>query len=175
LVADLSFWILLAGLALALPAALLLALALGRERARRRAAEAALAAHRETAALSAEQLALLDRRRAAIQPLDALAAAWTRSCRPAQALVAAAGAALDEAHSVFPRALAPELDEAAALLLCYRRHQDEAEAAIGDGRRSTREEMLEREIALESALKPKLAGLRRRLADAARLPEGQGP
>jgi len=162
-------WAMAAGLALALIAVLLLALTLRRESAARVAAIGALEARQDAAEARAGRLAMLDRRLAAIAPLDALWLGWTRGARPERAMIACALTALAEARLVFPESFAGALDEASTLLLAYERHQTALEAALDGGRRYEREEMFERELALEQALKPTLESLRVQLAGAARI------
>jgi hypothetical protein len=161
-------WTLFGALALASAVIARLALMLRRESAGRALVESAL----EAGALRSAQLAMLDRRLKAIAPLDALWLGWSSEGRPPAPAIAGALAALAEARLVFPGEIEAALEELSALLLAYRGHQAEVAAAREDGSgRSRREEMLEREIAIEQALRPKLAALRERLGAAARVPD----
>jgi hypothetical protein len=161
--------LLVAGLVSCLALVLLLAVLLVRERAARRAAEAALAAGRDEAADQAARLALLDRRRAAIAPIEALWFAWAGGGRPGEALLADAARALAEARLLFAGHLQAELDEAALLIVAHVRGQSWQRAAIEAGRHDERADLIDEEIARERALKPRIADLRVRLVDAARM------
>jgi hypothetical protein len=158
-----------AALAACLAAMLLLGLALRRERAPRRAAEAALAEHRAEVPLRQERLGLLDRRRAALAPIEALSLAWARDCRPDEAALSAAALAIGEARLVFPAELAAELDEAAALLIVHARGRSWQRAAVEARRHEERADLIAEEIERERLLKPRLVELRMRLAEAARI------
>ena len=157
----------IAGAVLALGAAAILALAwlLARERAARRAAEAELEAERAAAA----RLDLLDRRSAAIAPIESLWLAWSAGGRPNESLLAEAARAIAEARLLFGGPLETELDEAALLIAEHVRGQVWQRDAILAGRRDERAELIEAEIAREQALKPRIAALRVRLVEAARL------
>jgi hypothetical protein len=157
------------GLVSGLAAILLLAVLLVRERSARRAAEAALAATRDEAADRAARLDLLDRRRAAIAPIESLWLAWAGGGRPDEAQLADAAQALAEARTLFADALQAELDEAALLIVAHVRGKSWQRAAIQAGRRDERADLIDEEIARERSLKPKIADLRIRLADAARM------
>lgn len=152
-------------LASAAAAILLLAWLLARERAARRAAEEALAAGREAAA----QLALLDRRSAAIAPIETLWLTWSGGGRPGPALLAEAARAIAEARLLFGGPLEAELNEAALLIAEHVRGQAWQRDAILGGRRDESAELIDAEIAREQALKPRIAALRVRLVEAARL------
>jgi hypothetical protein len=158
-----------AGLASCLAALLLLAWLLVRERAARRAAEAALAARLAAEADLAGRLDLLDRRRAVIAPIESLWRAWAGGGRPDEALLADAARALAEARMLFADHLQAELDEAALLILAQVRGQSWQRDAIRAGRRDERADLIDEEIARERTLRPRIAALRDRLADAARL------
>jgi hypothetical protein len=158
-----------AGLLLALASTMVLALLLARERGARRAAEAALAASRDEATDQAARLALLDRRRAAIAPLESLWLAWAGGGRPSEALLADAARALGEARLLFADHLQPELDEAVLLIVEHVRGEGWQRAAIEAGRYDERAALIDEEIARERKLKPRIADLRLRLADAARM------
>lgn len=158
-----------AGLALGLAPILVLALLLVRERTARRAAEAALAARRDEAADQAARLELLDRRRAAIAPIESLWLAWASGGRPGEALLADAARALAEARLLFAGHLQTELDEAVLLIVEHVRGRSWQRAAIEAGRRNERADLIDEEIAREHRLKPRIAELRDRLADAARM------
>jgi hypothetical protein len=158
-----------AGLVLCLVLILFLTLLLTRERAARRAAEAALAAGRDESADQAGRLALLDRRRAAIAPIEALWLAWAGGGRPGETMLAEAARALAEARLLFAGHLQAELDEAALLIVEHVRGQSWQRAAIEAGRHDERADLIGEEIARERALKPRIADLRIRLADAARM------
>ena len=157
------------GLAASVAAALGLALALRRERAARRAAEAAQAACGDAAAAQAARLALLDRRRAALAPIDALWLAWTGECRPDPALLAAAARAVGEARLLFADEVAAEIDEVAGLLVEQLRGQNWQRAAVAAGRYEERADLIAEEIERERRLRPRIGALRQRLAEAARL------
>ena len=161
--------LLLAGLAMSIAAALLLALLLVREKAARRAAEAALAARSDEAADQAARLELLDRRRAAIAPIETLWLAWAGGGRPQEALLADAARALTEARLLFADHLQADLDEAILLIVEQVRGQGWQRAAVAAGRRDERADLIDEEIARERKLKPRIADLRVRLADAARM------
>jgi hypothetical protein len=158
-----------AGLALCLALLLILALLLVRERAARRAAEAALSAKDDIAAHQAARLELLDRRRAAIAPIESLWLAWASGGRPGEALLADAARALAEARLLFATHLQAELDEAVLLIVEHVRGQSWQRAAIEAGRHDERADLIDQEIAREHRLKPRIADLRVRLADAARM------
>ena len=158
-----------AGLALAVATSLVLALLLARERSARRGAEAALAASRDEAADQTARLALLDRRRAAIAPIETLWLAWAGGGRPGEALLAEAARALGEARLLFGDHLQAELDEAVVLIVEHVRGQGWQRAAIEAGRRDERADLIDEEIARERMLKPRIADLRIRLAEAARM------
>jgi hypothetical protein len=158
-----------AGLASWLATTLLLAVLLVRERRGRKAADAALAMCRDAAADQAARLDLLDRRRAAIDPIESLWLAWAGGGRPDEALLAEAARALAEARLLFAAHLQAELDEAVLLIVAHVRGQGWQRAAIQAGRRGERADLIDEEIARERILKPKIADLRIRLADAARL------
>lgn len=162
--AHFAAWALGVGLAIAIAAIVSLTRALRRESQRRTAAEMGLA-------LRAERIAMLDRRLAAIAPLDALWLGWQRGSRPPREAVTMARVGLGETRLLFIETLAPEFDTLCDLLLAYERHLAEADQGFDDRRQWAREEALEREIALEQALKPRLASLRARLAEAARVPD----
>jgi cell division protein FtsL len=137
---------------------------------------AALAARDEAAAAAQRALAeqtfrlqLLDRRRSVCTRLDALWLCWSRCERPADAVVAEAAAAVEEARSLFPAELAEQLDEAASLLAAAVRHQSWRQAAVEHGRHGERVALLDREAELERALRPCLTTLRTALLDATRL------
>ena len=159
----------LLGLALAGLAALSWRLAV--EVRRRRSAEAGLARRQEAEADRSARLALFDRRVAAVAPLDALWLAWSRSCRPEPDLVRRAADAIAEARLLFDHALGSECDHLLSLLLGYERHREACRAAVAGGRHLDHGDLLDEEIALERALKPALATLRARLAEAARVPD----
>lgn len=161
--------LLAAGLALCAIATGALALALRRERDARRAADAALAARQDETARQAAQLALFDRRRAALAPIEALWVAWARDCRPEEALLAEAARALGEARLLFDEMHSAELEEAAGLLVEHVRGQSWQRAAVDAGRYEERAELIAEEIDRERRLKPCIAQLRQRLADAARI------
>jgi hypothetical protein len=156
-----------AGLASCLAAILLLAWLLLRERAARRAAEAALAARLAAEADLAARLDLLDRRRAVIAPIESLWCAWAGGGRPDEALLAGAARAIAEARTLFGDHLQAELDEAALLIVAHVRGQSRQRDAIRAGRERT--DLIDQEIARERTLKPRIAALRDRLAEAARL------
>jgi hypothetical protein len=158
-----------AGLVSCLALILLLAVLLVRERAARRAAEGALAAGRDEAADQAARLALLDRRRAAIAPIEALWFAWAGGGRPSEALLADAARALAEARLLFAGHLQAELDEAALLIVAHARGQSWQRVAIEAGRHDERADLIDEEIARERAIRPRIADLRIRLVDAARM------
>jgi hypothetical protein len=158
-----------AGLALGLFLVLLLALLLVRERTARRTAEAALAARRDEASDRAARLDLLDRRRAAIAPIESLWLAWAGGGRPGEALLADAARALTEARLLFAGHLQAELDETVLLIVEHVRGQGWQRAAVEAGRRDERADLIDEEIARERKLKPRIADLRVRLADAARM------
>jgi hypothetical protein len=158
-----------AGLALCLALILLLALLLARERSVRRVAEAALAAGRDEAADRAGRLDLLDRRRAAIAPIETLWLAWASGGMPSEAQLAEAARALAEARLLFAEPLQAELDEAALLVVEHVRGQSWQRAAIDAGRYSERADLIDEEIARERRLKPRIEALRASLIDAARM------
>jgi len=157
-----------AGLAACVAAILLLAGLLARERAARRAAEAALAAQREGAAEQAARLALLDRRRDAIAPIESLWLIWEGGSRPGEALLAEAARGIAEARLLFADPLGTELDEAALLIAEHVRGRAWQRDAVQAGRRDESADLIDAEIARERALKPLIAALRARLAEAAR-------
>jgi len=157
------------GLAASLAASLGLALALRRERAGRRAAEAAHAACRNEAAEQSARLGLLDRRRAALAPIDALWLAWTDESRPDSALLAEAARGVGEARVLFAEEVVAEIDEVAGLLVEQLRGLSRQRAAVAAGRYEERAELIDEEIARERRLRPRIGALRRRLAEAARL------
>jgi pantoate kinase len=157
------------GLAASVAATLGLALALRRERAPRRAAEAAQAACRNEAAEQAARLALLDRRSAALAPIDALWLAWTGECRPDSALLAEAARGAAEARLLFAAEVVAEIDEVAGLLVEQLRGQSLQRAAVAAGRYEERAGLIDEEIAREQHLRPRIGALRQRLAEAARL------
>jgi hypothetical protein len=158
------------GIAFAVSAAasLWLAWLLRRERAARRAAEAAVAAERQ-AAESTTRHDLLDLRRAAIAPIESLWLAWAGGGLPDDDLLAEAARALAEARLLFAADLAGELDEAAALILEQVRGRRWQRAAIDAGRHDERTDLIGEEMARERQLKPRIASLRLRLFEAARL------
>lgn len=157
------------GLVACLAGGLPIAWLVRRERAERGAAEAALAAHREAAADQAGRLELLDRRRAALAPIESLWLAWTSGGRPDEALLADAAHGLAAARLLFGDPLQAELEEAALLIAEQIRGLGWQQDAIRAGRRDERADLIDAEIAREHALKPKIAALRDRLADATRL------
>jgi hypothetical protein len=138
---------------------------------RRRTAEAALARRHTAEADRAARLALFDRRVATVAPLDALWLAWSRACRPEPDLVRRAADAAAEARLLFDDALAGDCEELLGLLLGYERHRQACNAAVVGGRHLDHGDLLDEEVALERALKPALAALRDRLAEAARVPD----
>jgi hypothetical protein len=158
-----------AGHAACLATILGLALLLVRERAARQAAEAALAARLRAEADTEARLDLLDRRRAAIAPIESLWLAWAGGGRPDEAQLADAGRAIAEARTLFADQLQPELDEAALLIVAQVRGQSRQRDAIRAGRRDKRADLIDEEIAREQELRPRIAALRDRLAEAARL------
>jgi hypothetical protein len=158
-----------AGLAACLAAILVLALLLVRERHARRAAEGALAARPGAEADMEARRGLLDRRRAAIAPIETLWLAWAGGGRPDEAQLADAARALAEARLLFADPLQAELDEAAVLIVAHVRGRGRQRDAIRAGRRDERAELIDEEIARELKLKPRIAALRDRLSEAARL------
>ena len=158
-----------AGLAVSVAAMLGLMLALRRERAARRAAEAAHAACLDEAAEQAGRLALLDRRRAALAPIEALWSVWAAECRPDAALLAAAARAAGEARLLFADGLAAELEEVAALLVEQIRGQGRQAAAVAARRHEERADLIAEEIEREQRLRPRIGALRVRLVEATRL------
>jgi hypothetical protein len=167
-VSEIVAIILAAGLALSAAAILLLGWLLARERAARRAAEAALAAAREAADARAGRLDLLDRRRAAIAPLESLWLAWAGGRLPDQDLLAQAARALAEARLLFGDPLQAELDEAALLIVEHVQGLDRQRAAVAGGRHGERTDLIAEEIERERRLRPLVADLRLRLVEAAR-------
>ena len=157
-----------AGFAACVAAILLLGWLLSRERGARRAAEAALAAERAAAAEQAARLELLDRRRAAIAPIESLWLAWSGGSRPGEALIIEAARGIAEARLLFGNPLEAELDEAALLLAEHVRGRSWQRDAVQAGRRDESADLIDAEIARERALKPLIAALRARLAEAAR-------
>jgi len=151
-----------AGLAASVAAILGLALALRRERA-------AHAACRDEAADQAARLALFDRRRAALAPIEALWLAWVGDCRPDSALLAEAARAAGEARLLFADGLAAELEEVAGLLVEQVRGQSWQRAAVAAGRHDERADLIAEEIERERRLKPRIGALRQRMVEAARL------
>ena len=151
-----------AGLAASVAAIVGLVLALRRERA-------AHAACRDETAEQAARLALLDRRRAALAPIEALWLAWAGDCRPDSALLAEAARAAGEARLLFADGLAAELEEVAGLLVEQVRGQSWQRAAVAAGRYEERADLIAEEIAREQRLKPRIGALRERMAEAARL------
>ena len=158
-----------AGLALSIAAASFLALLLVRERAARRAAEAALAARSDESADQSARLELLDRRRAAIAPIETLWCCWAVGGLPDEALLTEAARALAEARLLFAGHLQADLDGAALLVVEHLRCRGWQRAAIDSGRRDERADLIREEIAREPKLKLSIADLRVRLADAARM------
>jgi hypothetical protein len=76
-----------------------------------------------------------------------------------------------EARLLFDDALAGECEALLGLLLGYERHREACSAAIAGGRHRDHGDLLDGEIALERTLRPALAALRARLAEAARVPD----
>jgi len=157
-----------AGLALSAAAILLLTWLLVRERGARRAAEAALAAAREAADARAERLGLLDRRRAAIAPLESLWLTWTGGRLPDEKLLTEAARALAEARLLFGDPLQAELDDAALLIVEHVQGLDRQRAAVDAGRFGERADLIAEEIERERRLRPIVAELRQRLVEATR-------
>jgi len=157
------------GAGLALGLVLLLGVLLARERAARRAADAALAASRNETTERAARLDLLDRRRAAIAPIEALWLAWASGRIPDEAQLADAVRALAEARLLFADHLQAELDEAMLLIVEHVRGMDWQRAALDAGRHGERADLIDEEIARERRLKPRIEALRIRLGDAARM------
>ena len=120
------------------------------------------------------RIELLERRMAVCARLDALWLCWARCERPDQALLTDAAAAAEQARTLFPAELGPDLDEATALLVAAVRHQGWQRSAIEQGRHGERVALLEQEAELERTLKPKIAGLRALLVEASR-PACAGP
>jgi hypothetical protein len=147
---------------------LLLIILLVRERAARRAAEVALAASRDGTADRAARLDLLDRRRAAIAPIESLWLAWASGGIAGEAQLADAVRALAEARLLFADHLQAELDETMLLIVEHVRGQSWQRAALEAGRHSERADLIDEEIARERRLKPRIESLRTRLGDAAR-------
>jgi hypothetical protein len=157
------------GLALCLALTLLLWRMLALERAARVAADATLAARMNEAADRALRLDLLDRRRAAIAPIESLWLAWARGGSPDEALLGDAIRALAEARLLFADHLQAELDETALLIVEYVRCQNWQRDAHRAGRYDERADLIGEEIAREARLKPRVESLRIRLSDAARM------
>lgn len=115
-----------------------------------------------------DRLALLDRREAACAPLDALWLCWSRCTPPDEEVLRAAALAAEGAKRLFPAELAPDLDEVSRLLSGLVRHRSRQRDAVLAGRHRERVVLIEEEAEMEHKLRPKLAGLRALLADAAR-------
>jgi hypothetical protein len=115
-----------------------------------------------------DRLALLDRREAACAPFDALWLCWSRCTPPDEEVLRAAALAAEGAKRLFPAELAPDLDEVSRLLSGLVRHRSRQRDAVLAGRHRERVELIEEEAEMEHKLRPKLAGLRTLLADAAR-------
>lgn len=158
-----------AGLALSLASILLLVLLLARERAARRAAEAALETARDEAEGQAARIELLDRRRAAIAPIEALWRCWAVGGLPDDSLLADAARALAEARLLFAGHLQADLDGAALLVVEHLRCQGWQRAAIDSGRHDERVDLIREEIDREPRLKRSICDLRDRLVEAARI------
>ena len=156
------------GLALCLVLILALSWLLVRERAARAAAVAALVAVRDEAADRTNRLDLLDRRRAAIAPIESLWLALASGGRADEALLADAIRALAEVRLLFADQLQAELDETTLLIVEHVRGQDWQRAAVEAGRHDQRADLIAEEIARERRLRPKIETLRIRLTDAAR-------
>lgn len=156
------------GLALCLVLILALSWLLMRERSARAAAEAALGAVRDEAAERTSRLDLLDRRRAAIAPIESLWLAFASGGRPDEALLADTIRALAEIRLLFAGHLQAELDDTVLLVVEHMRGQGWQRAAIQAGRHDERADLIAEEITREGRLKPKIEMLRSRLADAAR-------
>jgi hypothetical protein len=136
---------------------------------RERALAAALAARLERAEARAHDLALLDRRAAALAPLDALWLGWSRGARPDRAALDCAMRALAAARLLYPADCAEEMELAAALMADCLRERQWQEAARDSGRHLDRAGLLEAEVAREDGLRRRIASLRARLVDAARV------
>lgn len=156
------------GLALCLVLILALAWLLVRERSARASADAALVALRDEVADRSNRLDLLDRRRAAIAPIESLWLALASGNRANEALLADAIRALAEVRLLFADHLQAELDETVLLIVEHVRGQDWQRAAVAAGRHDERADLISEEIARERRLKPKIEELRIRLTDAAR-------
>jgi hypothetical protein len=130
--------------------------------------EAAAARERDSAD-RAVRMQLLERRQSVCARIDALWLCWARCERPADAHVADAAAAIEEARMLFPAELAADLDEAASLLAAAVRHQSWRRTAVEHGRHGERVALLDREVELEQALKPRITALRNLLLEATRL------
>ena len=136
----------------------------------RRTAAERIAADERRNALEAERIRmdLLDRRRALYVRIDALWLCWARCERPGAGLLADAAAAADEARMLFPPELEPDLDQVSQLLSAAARHQAWQRDAVDHRRHDERVALIENEEALMRSLKPKIAGLRSLLVEAAR-------
>jgi hypothetical protein len=156
------------GLALCLVLIVALTSLLLRERSARAAANAALVALQEEVADRSNRLDLLDRRRAAIAPIESLWLALARGNRANEALLADAIRALAEVRLLFADHVQAELDETVLLIVEHARGQDWQRAAVEAGRHDERADLIAEEIARELRLKPRIEKLRVRLTDAAR-------
>jgi hypothetical protein len=112
---------------------------------------------------------LLDRRRAALAPLEALWTTWSHDRRPDEAQLAEAARALGEARLLFGDGLAAEVEAVAALLVEQVRGQARQRAAVAASRYEERADLIGEEIERERGLKPRVTELRQRLAAAARI------
>src|SRR5687768_656068 len=156
---------LLVGGVLSCAAALLLIVWLIHHAAAEAALRDAAAAARQEEAVRIE---LLERRLAVCARLDALWLCWARGERPGEAMLADAAAAAEQARTLFPAELGPDLDEVTALLAAAARHLGWQRTAIERGRHGERVALLEQEAELEHRLKPKIAGLRALLVETSR-------
>ena len=116
------------------------------------------------------RLELLERRAAVIAPIDTLHLSWLRGGRPDGSDLVDALKAMADARLLFPAEIGEVLEQGSTLLLAYIEHLKWQRMAAGN--RFDREDLLERECALEAGLKPKIQELRARLAAEARIGEG---
>ena len=161
---DLVSLLMIGALLLFAAALALFAFQVRRTAAERRASEA----RRDSLDEDRMRIELLDRRRALCVRIDALWLCWARCERPGQHLFADAAAAAQEARMLFPAELGRDLDEVAALLASAARHQSWQQSAIDHRRHEERIALIEQEEQLVRTLKPRIAGLRALLVEAAR-------
>ena len=161
---DLIFLAMIVALLLFAAALVLFALQIRRSAAERLVAEA----RRDSLDEDRMRIELLDRRRALCVRIDALWLCWARCERPGPGLIADAAAAVEEARLLFPPDLEPDLDQVSKLLSAAARQQAWQQSAIDHRRHDERVALLEQEEALMRSLKPRIAGLRTLLVEAAR-------